>query len=210
VVNFLLLIKRISAYSKKDIDQGKTPKDIYKLCSCIRESFCLSYSIRKENNLYLVFQEKNFLIKFEGKKLKFLSSDERSQALLLLKALKLSSEIYEFNRWYKSTPGIYISKFQDFTSILNFMHLSEKKCVLILSNLNKANNLWEIIESNQIKDSNDCFYVIPFHEIINFLSNLINIFKEQGKKKYLIIIPIKSIENVILYINYKIDQIQRN
>jgi len=121
VVNFLLLIKKISAYSKKDIDQGKTPLDVYQLCSCIRETFCLSYSIRKENNLYLLFQEYNALIKFEGKKLKFLSSDERSQALLLYKALNLSSEILSFDNWYKSTPGIYIKKFEDFNAFIEIM-----------------------------------------------------------------------------------------
>ncbi|MFX1531798.1 MAG: hypothetical protein ACFFBC_11850, partial [Promethearchaeota archaeon] len=87
MVNFLLLFEKIIEYTKKQINKGLTPQKIYELCSCIRETFCLSYSIRKNNNLYLYFQEENLLLSFIGKKLRYLGPDERSQALLLLKAL---------------------------------------------------------------------------------------------------------------------------
>ena len=210
MVNFLLLIKKISAYSKKDIDQGKTPLDVYQLCSCIRETFCLSYSIRKENNLYLLFQEYNALIKFEGKKLKFLSSDERSQALLLYKALNLSSEILSFDNWYKSTPGIYIKKFEDFNAFIEIMKLREIKSVLIASTHNERTRLWEIIEFDQIKNPKECLYIIPIYDISDLSNSFLNLLNEIGKVKILVLIPIKSIENIILYINYKIDQIQNN
>ena len=53
LVNYLLLIEDIPYFTKEDVDEGLTPLDVYKICSCIRETFCLSYSIRKQNNLYL-------------------------------------------------------------------------------------------------------------------------------------------------------------
>ncbi|MHA1764008.1 MAG: hypothetical protein ACTSYC_09685, partial [Promethearchaeota archaeon] len=87
MVNFLLIIKRIAPFTKKDIDKGNTPLEIYDLCTCIKETFCLSYAIRKLNDLYLYFIEESLFLKFHGGELKYLGSDERSQAILLLKAI---------------------------------------------------------------------------------------------------------------------------
>ena len=66
MVNFLLILEKIIEYDKKIIDKGLTPQKVYGLCSCIREVFCLSYSIRKNNILYLYFQKEHVLVKFEG------------------------------------------------------------------------------------------------------------------------------------------------
>ncbi|MFX0175007.1 MAG: hypothetical protein ACFE85_02100 [Candidatus Hodarchaeota archaeon] len=207
MVNFLLLIKNISSYSKKNIDQGDTPLDIYKLCSCIRETFCLSYSIRKENNLYLLFQDQKILIKFNGNRLKFLSSDERSQALLLYKALIKSSEIIEIQNWHKSTPGIFVRKFQDLNDIIKLLQLSGMKSVLLVKNFNETDDFGENIEFNVIDDPFNSIYLIPLND---FPYRLMKILKEKAKVKFLKLTKIKSIENIILYINYKIDQIQKN
>ena len=82
LANFLLIIEELINYTKEDIDKGHTPLYIYALCSCIRETFCLSYAIRKNNTLYLYFQEEKILIKFEGSNLRYLGPDDRSQSLL--------------------------------------------------------------------------------------------------------------------------------
>jgi hypothetical protein len=66
VVDFLILLKSIINYTKKDIDRGETPQKIYTLCSIIRETFCLSYSIRKENNLFLYFFEDHCAVRLIG------------------------------------------------------------------------------------------------------------------------------------------------
>lgn len=110
LVNFLILSKKLTKYNKKDIDQGKTPPDIYTLCSCIREIFCLSYALRKNNNLYLYFFENHLGIKLVGRKLRYLGSDERSQALLLNKAIRKFEEKKD-KHWVQSTPGIYVNYF---------------------------------------------------------------------------------------------------
>ena len=112
LVNFILLIKELTFFTKKDVDRGRTPLDVYILCSSIRETFCLSYSIRKNNNLFLFFQKRCILVKLNGDKLRYLGPDERSQALLLEKALvKGNEEKNILNKdWKKSTPGIYVRK----------------------------------------------------------------------------------------------------
>ncbi|MCK4383881.1 MAG: hypothetical protein KAW66_11340, partial [Candidatus Lokiarchaeota archaeon] len=120
MVNFLLFIENISDYSKKVIDNGQTPLDVYNVCSIIRESFCCSYSIRKDNNLYIYIDSTHILMKFTGKFLRYLSSDERSQALLLKRALdKLNGvETIKSQRMLKSTPGIFVKRLLKGESIL--------------------------------------------------------------------------------------------
>ena len=211
LVNFLLLIERISSYSKRDIDQGKTPFNIYKLCSCIRETFCLSYSIRKSNILYIYFQKEHILIKFEGNKLRYLGPDERSQALLLEKALnKVKKKISTKNdEWNKSTPGIFVRKFFDdsffiafcssimlgknFLIIDNQEHVEEK-----VEDLNLNKKFFEIMEND--------FYIIPTYLISDDNSNVIELFKEVKNIKLISLSGIKDVENKILYINFRKDQ----
>jgi tRNA pseudouridine-54 N-methylase len=210
LTNFLLLYESISNYSKTDIDQGNTPFDIYKLCSCIRETFCLSYSIRKENNFYIFCHNGNILIKFEGEKLRFLSSDERSQALLINKAINLSTNIKKFDDWYKSTPGIYVRKFQKFKSFVNFIKILRTNNILIMNNFNKFDFKFEEIEFNQIRDSLNSLFIIPIYKNVEILNYALNILKENEELNLLNLPKIESIENTILYINYKIDQIQNS
>ena len=82
----------------------------------------MSYSIRKENILFFYFQKKPVLIKFVGAELKFLGPDERSQALLLLKAFeKMANTTIDYENWIKSTPGIYYRQFQDDKSIITYL-----------------------------------------------------------------------------------------
>ncbi|MFX1311284.1 MAG: hypothetical protein ACFFHD_01555 [Promethearchaeota archaeon] len=142
MVNFLLLIKEINYYNKNGIDKGNIPIIIYKLCSCIRETFCLSYSIRKSNNLYLYFVKEYVLIRFKGKNLRFLGPDERSQALLLYKALNKAKHILspDYERWYESTPGIYIKIYSDNNTFINSFFSNRKgKIYFILDNFEKKN-----------------------------------------------------------------------
>ncbi len=212
LVNFLLLIKNISEYSKKDIDKGETPYDVYILCACIREAFCLSYAIRKDNNLYFYLQEKYTLIKFSGNKLRYLGPDERSQTLLLEKALTKANQ--EFNirdkKWVKSTPGIFIKRFFDDNSFLSFYKSirKEKSYIIVdpnknpdkeINSTNSKNDLLEIMEDN--------FYIIPTYSISKENSKTIELFKELKNIKILSLSKVKSLENKILYINFKKDQL---
>lgn len=211
MVNFLLLFENIIEYNKRSIDKGLTPQKVYEICSCIRETFCISYSIRKSNNLYLYFQKEQVLIKFEGIKLRYLGPDERSQALLLKKALNKVEDVIssENDTWIKSTPGIYIRKFFDISSFKEFYKsIATGKSFLLLDNLHFVE---EKVENFKINDKfieimeND-FFIIPIYRITREITNLIGLFKEMKKIKLLSLLKIKDIENKILYINFRKDQ----
>jgi len=206
LANFLLTIEEIIDFTKKDIDKGNTPLDIYELCSCIRESFCLSYAIRKNNNLYLYFQKEKVLIKFEGSRLRYLGPDERSQALLLRKALdKNTSNTNSIgNKWIKSTPGIYSKSFLDDFSFVDYLDSSVQDPIIFIydevDSMDK-NNIPEIMNINSLENLRDIFYIIPTYPFSEKNNSLTNI-------KLVTLSKIRSIQDKILYINYLIDKTQ--
>lgn len=211
MVNFLLVLEKIVHYSKKDIDKGNTPLKIYKICSCLREAFCLSYAIRKENSLYLYFQKEHFLIKFEGKSLRYLGPDERSQALLLNKALiKIYQNFNSLNnRWIKSTPGINVKKFSNTLEFFEYFNsISNRKNILILKNAQKPRknkilrNLDEIFAL--IKESD--YFIIATYEIQKNNKSIIEMFKKIKDITILSLSMIKSMADKILYINFRKDK----
>ncbi len=211
LVNFLLLIESISNYSKKDIDIGKTPVDVYGLCSCIRETFCLSYALRKYNNLFLCIEKDHSLIKFKGKELKYLGPDERSETLLLVKALEKISKpnMYETKEWRKSTPGIFIRSFTDASSFMNYYRLKANHySFLVIENPLKVQKKVDFFEINQesIEIMDNDFFIIPTYTLRSGTSHYIKLFKELKNTKLISLSKIKSVENKILYINFRKDQ----
>ena len=207
LVNFLLLIKNIVNYNKKTIDEGKSPPELYQICACIRETFCLSYAIRKNNNLYIYFQNKRLLINFQGNKLKYLGPDERSQALLLLRAIENVNPL-EGGFWTKSTPGIYIRVFSSHDNFINFLKSKELNNLILVS----FNHNPEISESfNQLKkfDSfenlEDSFFIIPSYNITMEDLDFVKIFNDLKDIKFLTLSRINRLEDIFLYINFQMD-----
>jgi len=210
LVNFLLLIENISDYSKKEIDIGRTPLDVYRLSCCIRETFCLSYSLRKDNNLFLYIQKEHHLIKFKGKKLKYLGPDERSETLLLEKVLDKRKEsiIYD-DGWRKSTPGIFIRSFSDTISFINYYRLiANHLSFLIIDTMYDVNKKVEFFKLNQdpVEILDDDFFIIPTYTLRSESSSSIELFKEMKNTKLISLSKIKGVENKILYINFIKDQ----
>ncbi len=208
MVNFLILIEKFPKFSKSDIDIGKTPIYVYNLCSIIRESFCLSYSIRKNNNLYLYFESLQLLIKYDGKKLRFLGSDERSQAILLNKALEKinGDEKVKTREWENSTPGIFVKRLPNSSSILeNINNILHNKIVFIAEFENK--DIYpDIVNLNDLDDMNEFSYILPYSQNSQSSLRFLQVIKENYNLKYINLSNIKGIENKILYINFRIDQ----
>lgn len=222
LVNFLLLIKKIIDYNKKDIDNGDTPPDIYNICSCIRTAFCLSYNIRKENNLFLYFQENKVLVKFQGNLLRYLGPDERSQALLLKKALNKMNQHDNStsSNWIKSTPGILVKTFNDKHSFILWLKLLNLKHIAYISNsisiheLSFLAHMYDFPHIKKISDLNELdkiFFVFSLNSydnsiLMRFLSSVVQIFPSM--LEYITLIPLKNIsktEDKILYVNFLID-----
>ena len=208
MVNFLLLLENVIEYDKKTIDRGLTPQEVYELCSCIRETFCISYSIRKDNNLYIYLQNFHNLISFIGKKLRFLGPDERSQALLLYKALKIArkNKYLTEKRITESTPGIYVTKFLNDLDFIGYM--KSKIRGLYYNLIDREKPIKEqlvrpnLVEKLEDINNNNLYILAPHLENPNF-SDLI---KEMKNIKVLSLSKIKSTENKILYINYSKDR----
>ena len=207
LVNFLLLIKKVSHYNKEIINKGLTPQKIYKLCSCIRETFCLSYSIRKDNNLLLYFQKEYILICFIGNELRYLGPDERSQALLLEKALKIANRTdFKVKDGRKqSTPGIYALKFLDHPSFVGYINsLVIRNVYFIIEKeefIQKERNIYAS-DINYEFDQDKNLFIIPTYDIFNGNSKIFDLIKEMKNIKFFSLSKIKQIENKILYINY--------
>ena len=208
MVNFLILIEKFPKFSKSDIDVGKTPIYVYNLCSIIRESFCLSYSIRKNNNLYLYFESLQLLIKYEGKKLRFLGSDERSQAILLNKALEKinGDEKVKTQEWEKSTPGIFIKRLPNSRSIFeNINNILHNKIVFI-AEFENMDLYPDVINLDDLDDMSEYCYIFPYSQNSQSSLRFLQVIKENYNLKYINLSNIKGIENKILYINFRIDQ----
>ena len=201
LVSFLIINNSYTRYSKKDIDLGNTPLDIFKLCSGIREFFCLSYSIRKDNVLYLYFHSDLVLIKLDGSKLRFLGSDERSQALLLLKVLEKSSTS-STEKWERSTPGFYAMKLLNPLNIIHFIEKMSFERIFLISQSTSTNLQNDF--NNKNFTSQD-FFIIRNGSEDKVVKGLFENLNSSTKIIQINFSEIKSLENKILYINYLID-----
>ena len=210
-MNFLLIINNLIRFNKKDIDKGNTPHALYQICSCIRETFCLSYAIRKENNLFLFFQNDQILIKFTGRKLRYLGPDERSQTMLILKALD-KINLSENENWRKSTPGINMRRFISNNSIFNYLESFKSFNPLFMTNFINSQEDYSsfTIKKFELLDNlYDYFFIIPFYNIAIEDPAVFESFRDLKGIKFLTLSEINRIENVFLYINFRLDLARR-
>jgi len=204
LVLFLILNNSYTKYNKKDIDIGNTPLDVYKLCSGIREFFCLSYTIRKSNILYLYFHSDLKFIKLDGSKLRFLGSDERSQALLLLKALEKSNTLIN-EKWERSTPGIYMMKLLKPLNIdWLIKNLSFERIFLI----NQSKNSCLQNEFNNKNFTSQDLFIIENDLGDEFVRELFDNMDSPISMMQITLSETLSLENKMLYINYLLDQLK--
>ncbi len=212
LVNFLILFKNITNYSKKDIDKGNTPENTYELCNIIRETFCMSYSIRKNNNLFIYFQKKHVLIKLIGIELKYLGPDERSQALLLLKAFeKISKNNIEYDNWIKSTPGIYFRQCSDDASIITILESINNKDFIFIIDESQVINIdfkIEIKSFSSLEKISEYFYIISTYPISKINPDFIQLIRKLKTIQFIKISNIKAVQDKILYLNFQIDRTQ--
>ncbi len=206
-LDFLIFIERVSKYTKSDIDKGKTPLDVYELCAIVRESFCISYTIRKNNNFYLYIETDHLFIKIEGNSVRYLGSDERSQALLLLRAFMAieTNENYNDREWIKSTPGIYVKKLPNLSLILENISdkLNDKR--IFITDISKEYFKQNVKYGETINENSSHCYLFSFsQESLPFLKFLQKI-NEECSLKTIDLSKIRGIENKILYINFLSD-----
>ncbi|MFO8017200.1 MAG: hypothetical protein R6U96_01070 [Promethearchaeia archaeon] len=210
MVSFLILVHHLEKYSKKDINHGKTPKSIYTLCCAIREAFCLSYNIRKENNVFLYFQDSHILIKLVGRKLRYLGPDERSQTILVNKALKLVNP--KTNKkdtgWIPSTPGFFIRKFPSNDSFLRYFETIVGEIPLLVTDkpFKKVDSSIEEIQLNSITRYESSFFIIPAGKIDDLNQFIQKMYDFIPSMKNINLPQLHFSFERILFINYKKDK----
>ncbi len=108
-MNFILFISQLPSFSKRDIDAGNTPPLVYEVIEACRCAFSLSHAIRADVNFALDILQENLFLLYRGERLRYLGPDERSQALLLGKAVDLGRSL-AIGQSKQSTPGIHVWK----------------------------------------------------------------------------------------------------
>jgi hypothetical protein len=140
--------------------------------------------------------------------LRFLGSDERSQALLLKRALdKINGDKkVKTQEWEKSTPGIFVKRLPNSNSILeNIDNILRNKIVYIAEFENK--DLYSDVTSlNDSDDMSEYCYILPYPQNSQSSLRFLQVIKENYSLKYINLSNIKGIENKILIINFRIDQ----
>jgi hypothetical protein len=169
----------------------------------------LSYAIRKNNDFYLFFTENAIAIKFIGKELRFLGPDERSQALLLYKALKKRKSGMNKNIWIKSTPGIYIKKVNAFSEFLKeYLKVYNSKLYIMQNkSIQSFSNEVNYNINKQLPLKKEGTYIFAFDDIspFSFFQNLSNINLKDKEITNINLENIKKISDQILMLNYLMD-----
>jgi hypothetical protein len=201
----------LTNYSKRDIDKGSVPLQIYELCCCLREAFCLSYSIRKKNDLFLYFVNERIAIKFKGDKLRYLGPDERSQAILLKKSIHKREKNLPLTHWFESTPGIYIKQYDDlFLFFKEFYKLCSRNVILVKYEVSESVPKIDLTHKNALDNPNDEIgFILPLYNMLektpSFLQSLLE--NEDIDIKPIYILKIPKISDKILYLNHYYDSL---
>lgn len=125
--NFIVPATPLPAFSKGDVDKGLTPDVVYQLGMAIQATFFTSYALRPKVNLFFRDPTREASFWYRGARLRYLGPDERSQALLLLKAVDAARALPRPTPsgrgtpgWRQSTPGIYVSR-KSLSDLLQFV-----------------------------------------------------------------------------------------
>ncbi len=212
VVNFLLLVEKVEKFAKKDIDEGKTPPYMYDICCCVREAFCLSYAIRKDNNVFVCFIEDQIFIKLVGRELRFLGSDERSQVLLILRALNEITQRKSENKrdWKRTTPGIYAKILENFTFFNDSINaINDQLFAFIEFGIQSREKLanFDVKEFDFASDIKNIFYILPIFDLTGKMRDFALSLKTNGRIKFFTVSNIRTVRDGILWINYQIDRL---
>ena len=138
-MDVILFMNQFPSLSKSQINEGNIPRETLKIADFLRSIFLLSNSLLHENNLVIYCQNQfpkaphGLTLFFSGKRIRYLSPDERGIVFLLYKIHKILSgvggkkqekrEFVRFQQFEKaqSTPGIYLKRGEsgDMWNLLN-------------------------------------------------------------------------------------------
>ncbi|MHA1238666.1 MAG: hypothetical protein ACTSSJ_05445 [Candidatus Odinarchaeia archaeon] len=191
--NFLVLNPAKVSITKKAIDKGRIPYNIVKIVNCIRNAILLSNSIRRDTCVTIFNLQYNGLVSYDPSKLRYLGTDERSGAVLYMKALNLLKQLNTAG-FVESTPGIYAAKI-DFLEYLSILKKRGFNLILIDKTASR--------EYAEIKISKPKAFIIKLNK--NLRSEYLNKIKEIGCIEVRLDC-LNNPEHIILLLNYLHDK----
>ncbi|MBS7246957.1 MAG: hypothetical protein QXN15_03535 [Candidatus Jordarchaeales archaeon] len=151
--HFYIILNSIPKFSRKNVDCGDVSDDVAELCSCIRAALFLSHDIRRDVKVHLVLLEEKREVVIDGGSIRYLSPDERSICMLLI---KLSEK-----RARKPWRGVYVN---DLTSIRDVFSPD----ALIITPSKSGADL------RQVKNLKEVAVIIPLTPSDNWIEHLNN------------------------------------
>jgi hypothetical protein len=152
------------------------------------------------------------LIKFAGASLRYMGSDERSQALLLKKALDRAMNVdkSKSQKMVKSTPGIFVKCLQNGESILGNIKDIEYDKIVVFEELKKENEKIITRAIEDLENHSKYCYIYLFPQNSKKGVELLRSIDEEYNLIYINLSTIKGTEDKILYINFLIDQKEKS
>ena len=112
--------------------------------------------------------------------------------------------------WKQSTPGIFVKKLPNFNSIFESNHEIFRNKLAIVFDFKCKELTLDSIDFEDFEDINDYCYIIPYSQNSQRSFRFLQTIKEEYNLKCINLSNIKGIENKILYINFRIDQIVKD
>lgn len=149
--HFYILLGNTPKLSRRGVDRGEVSDDVAELCSCIRAALFLSHDIRRDVKVHLVFLEEKKEAVIDGGNVRYLSPDERSLCMLLIKLGERKNK--------KPWRGVYINEFTSLQDIF------PSDGVLLVAS-DKGDDL------RQVKNLKEVMIVVPLHPSGELLKQL--------------------------------------
>lgn len=151
--HFYLILSSIPKFLRKNVDYGDVSDDVAELCSCIRSALFLSHDIRRDVKVHLVLLEEKREVVIDGGSVRYLSPDERSICMLLI---KLSEK-----RTRKPWRGVHVN---DFTSL---GEVFSSDAVIVTPSKDGA-------DLRQVKNLKEVAIIIPLTSSDNWIEHINN------------------------------------
>lgn len=134
--HFYIVLNALPVLSKREVNHGQLSDEVAEICSCIRAALFLSHDIRRDVRVHLVLLGERKEVVISGESVRYLSPDERSLCMLLVKLRERRSK--------RPWRGVHVNEFASLREIL------PSDCALIVPSdekdeLRQVENLKEVM-----------------------------------------------------------------
>ncbi|MEM4587150.1 MAG: hypothetical protein QW513_00975 [Candidatus Jordarchaeales archaeon] len=182
--HFYIVLNAIPVISKREVDHGQLSDEVAELCSCIRAALFLSHDIRRDVRVHLILLGERKDVVISGESVRYLSPDERSLCMLLIKFSERKTRkpwrgvcVKEFASLREIFPsdGVLIVPNDERDELQQVENLKEVMLIVPLNPLGKLERELDNIKKLHVKV---CGKLDP-SSLITVINNRIDITEEQ-------------------------------